>query len=70
MRIRMPFAIAISLMLPVFASAQAVRETATLDQSAKGSADDLHIHTFMKLTITPDGKVANDMFDQTVDCRG
>ena len=37
---------------------------------AKGPAEDLHIKTFMKLTITPDGKVANDMFDQTVDCRG
>jgi hypothetical protein len=154
MRIKLSFALAVTFMLPVFASAQAVRQTATLDQSyvfsylnpcngetliintnvktytrlmtdgnggshfqfngrwqyravsattgieyvgtetgnrsilmasggthnetyvsnghliAKGPADDLHIQTFMKLTVTPDGKVTNDVFDQTVDCRG
>jgi hypothetical protein len=36
----------------------------------KGPADDLHIHTFMKLTVTPDGKVATEIAGQTVDCRG
>ena len=35
----------------------------------KGNATDVHIHTFMKLTVTPDGRVATEMAGQTVDCR-
>jgi hypothetical protein len=37
---------------------------------AKGPGPDLHIHTFMKLTVTPDGTVSNEIVRQTVDCRG
>jgi hypothetical protein len=37
---------------------------------ARGPAENLNIHTFMKVTVTPDGKVATAMEYQTVDCRG
>jgi len=37
---------------------------------AKGPESDLHINTFMKLTVTPDGTVRNEIVSQTVDCRG
>ena len=37
---------------------------------AKGTRDDLHIHTWLKLTVTPDGEVAAENAGQTVECRG
>lgn len=37
---------------------------------AKGSRDDLFIHTFEKRTVTPDGKIATEIVRADVDCHG